>query len=121
MVLHWLSKGVPHYTHNIIILYSSVRRGTSGTLSGTFVVFFVSLLSFFGISKQMHAHYVLQCAIAWLYIHMSVTRWDVTPRNASLGPCATVQWNCFWDDPPWRMSRVATQLHSRQLIRSRNV
>jgi hypothetical protein len=22
---------------------------------------------------------------------MSVTRWDVTPRNASLGPCATVQ------------------------------
>eukprot|EP01047_Picozoa_sp_COSAG01_P133377 COSAG01_NODE_63360_length_283_cov_0.850829_1_plen_76_part_10 len=29
---------------------------------------------------------------------MSVTRWDVTPRNASLGPCATVQWICFWDD-----------------------
>jgi hypothetical protein len=23
--------------------------------------------------------------MAWLYIHMSVTRWDVTPRNASLG------------------------------------
>jgi hypothetical protein len=23
--------------------------------------------------------------IAWLYIHMSVTRWDVTPRNVSLG------------------------------------
>jgi hypothetical protein len=26
---------------------------------------------------------------------MSVTRWDVTPRNACLGPCATVQWICF--------------------------
>ena len=23
---------------------------------------------------------------AWLYIHMSVTRWDVTPRNACLWP-----------------------------------
>jgi hypothetical protein len=29
--------------------------------------------------------------IAWLYIHMSVTRWNVTPRNASLGPGATVR------------------------------
>jgi hypothetical protein len=25
---------------------------------------------------------------AWLYIHMSVTRWDVTPRNACLWPQA---------------------------------
>jgi hypothetical protein len=33
--------------------------------------------------------------IGWLYIHMSVTRWDVTPRNACLGPCATVQWQNF--------------------------
>ena len=24
-------------------------------------------------------------------MHMSVTRWDVMARNASLGPCATVQ------------------------------
>jgi hypothetical protein len=31
---------------------------------------------------------------------MSVTRLDVTPRNASLGPCATVQWKVFWDDHP---------------------
>jgi hypothetical protein len=28
---------------------------------------------------------------AWLYIHMSVTRWDVTPRNACLWPQALLQ------------------------------
>ena len=28
-------------------------------------------------------------------MHMSVTRWDVMARNASLGPCATVQWIFF--------------------------
>jgi hypothetical protein len=33
--------------------------------------------------------------ILWLYMHMSVTRWDVMARNASLGLCATVQWIFF--------------------------
>jgi hypothetical protein len=33
--------------------------------------------------------------ILWLYMHMSVTRWDVMARNASLGLCATVQWIVF--------------------------
>eukprot|EP01049_Picozoa_sp_SAG25_P000389 SAG25_NODE_14_length_24446_cov_22.033678_4_plen_163_part_00 len=28
---------------------------------------------------------------AWIYIHMSVTRWDVTPRNACLWPQALLQ------------------------------
>ena len=38
---------------------------------------------------------------------MSVTRWDVTPRNASLGPCATVQWIFFWETTAHRIASGA--------------
>jgi hypothetical protein len=52
--------------------------------------------------QPLHQHLVRQrrprvhllCPVP-RHIHMSVTRWGVTPRNASLGPCATVPWIFF--------------------------